>query len=45
MVKEEAKRENIVMAAQPAANNSVVKPFTEETLSKKIVDTFKSQVP
>ncbi len=43
MVTAEAKKENIVMAIQAGVSNYIVKPFTEETLSKKIEDIFKSQ--
>jgi two-component system chemotaxis response regulator CheY len=36
MVTAEAKKENIVAAAQAGANGYIVKPFTAETLGEKI---------
>jgi two-component system chemotaxis response regulator CheY len=40
MVTAEAKRENIVEAAQAGVNGYVIKPFTGETLIKKIDQIF-----
>ena len=40
MVTAEAKKENIVAAAQAGANGYVVKPFTSQTLSDKINTIF-----
>lgn len=43
MVTAEAKKENILAAIQAGVSNYVVKPFTEEVLSKKLDEIFKSQ--
>lgn len=40
MVTAEAKRENIIAAAQAGANGYVVKPFTAATLEEKITKIF-----
>ncbi len=40
MVTAEAKKENIVMAAQAGANGYVVKPFTAATLDEKLKKIF-----
>jgi len=40
MVTAEAKKENIVAAAQAGANGYVVKPFTAATLEEKLVKIF-----
>jgi two-component system chemotaxis response regulator CheY len=40
MVTAEAKRENIIAAAQAGASGYVVKPFTAATLEEKIVKIF-----
>jgi two-component system chemotaxis response regulator CheY len=40
MVTEEAKKENIIAAAQAGANGYVVKPFTAVTLEEKITKIF-----
>jgi two-component system chemotaxis response regulator CheY len=40
MVTAEAKKENIVAAAQAGANGYVVKPFTAATLEEKITKIF-----
>lgn len=40
MVTAEAKRENIVAAAQAGANGYVVKPFTAATLEEKLTKIF-----
>jgi two-component system, chemotaxis family, chemotaxis protein CheY len=40
MVTAEAKKENIIAAAQAGANGYVVKPFTAATLEEKIVKIF-----
>jgi two-component system chemotaxis response regulator CheY len=36
MVAAEAKKENIIAAAQAGANGYIVKPFTAETLKEKL---------
>lgn len=43
MVTAEAKKENILEAIQAGVSNYIVKPFTEEVLSKKLEDIFKSR--
>ncbi len=40
MVTAEAKKENIIMAAQAGANGYVVKPFTAATLDQKLKKIF-----
>jgi two-component system chemotaxis response regulator CheY len=40
MVTAEAKKENIVAAAQAGANGYVVKPFTAATLEEKLTKIF-----
>lgn len=40
MVTAEAKRENIIEAAQAGANGYIVKPFTAATLDKKLKNIF-----
>ena len=40
MVTAEAKKENIIMAAQAGANGYVVKPFTAATLDEKLKKIF-----
>lgn len=40
MVTAEAKRENILLAAQNGANGYIVKPFTASTLSEKLAIIF-----
>jgi len=40
MVTAEAKKENIIAAAQAGANGYVVKPFTAVTLEEKIIKIF-----
>jgi len=40
MVTAEAKKENIIMAAQAGADGYVVKPFTSATLSEKLNKVF-----
>ena len=40
MVTAEAKKENIIAAAQSGANGYVVKPFTAVTLEEKIIKIF-----
>ncbi len=40
MVTAEAKKENVVAAAQAGANGYVVKPFTAATLEEKITKIF-----
>jgi two-component system, chemotaxis family, chemotaxis protein CheY len=42
MVTAEAKKENIVAAAQAGANGYVVKPFTAATLSEKLEKIFQN---
>jgi two-component system chemotaxis response regulator CheY len=42
MVTAEAKKENIIAAAQAGANGYVVKPFTAATLSEKLDKIFKA---
>ena len=42
MVTAEAKKENIIEAAQAGANGYVVKPFTEATLDEKLKKIFKA---
>ena len=42
MVTAEAKRDQIVQAAQAGINGYIVKPFTAETLQQKIETTFAS---
>ena len=42
MVTAEAKKENIIAAAQAGANGYVVKPFTAATLDEKLKKIFKS---
>lgn len=42
MVTAEAKKENIIAAAQAGANGYVVKPFTSATLDEKLSKIFKS---
>jgi len=43
MVTAEAKKENILAAIQAGVSNYIVKPFTEEILSKKLEEIFKSR--
>jgi two-component system chemotaxis response regulator CheY len=43
MVTAEAKKENILTAIQAGVSNYIVKPFTEEVLSKKLEEIFKSR--
>jgi two-component system chemotaxis response regulator CheY len=43
MVTAEAKKKNIIEAMQAGVTNYIVKPFTEEVLSKKLEEIFKSQ--
>lgn len=43
MVTAEAKRENIIEAAQAGASGYVVKPFTAETLTQKLNKIFESR--
>jgi two-component system chemotaxis response regulator CheY len=40
MVTAEAKKENIIAAAQAGANGYIVKPFTAATLDEKLVKIF-----
>jgi len=40
MVTAEAKRENIIMAAQAGASGYIVKPFTAATLNEKLCKIF-----
>jgi len=40
MVTAEAKKENIIAAAQAGANGYIVKPFTAETLNEKLLKVF-----
>lgn len=40
MITAEAKRENIIAAAQAGANGYIVKPFTAATLSEKLTKIF-----
>ena len=40
MVTAEAKKENVIAAIKAGVNNYIVKPFTPETLKKKIDDIF-----
>lgn len=42
MVTAEAKKENIIMAAQAGANGYVVKPFTAATLDEKLKKIFQT---
>lgn len=42
MVTAEAKRENIIMAAQAGANGFVIKPFTASILDEKLMKIFKT---
>ncbi len=42
MVTAEAKKENVIAAIKAGVNNYIVKPFTPETLKKKIDDIFKA---
>jgi two-component system chemotaxis response regulator CheY len=42
MVTAEAKKENIVAAAQAGANGYVVKPFTAATLDEKLNKIFQN---
>jgi two-component system chemotaxis response regulator CheY len=43
MVTAEAKRENILEAIQSGVTNYIVKPFTEEVLSKKLDEIFSTK--
>ena len=43
MVTAEAKKENIVAAAQAGANGYVVKPFTSLTLAEKVTTIFEQK--
>lgn len=45
MVTAEAKKENVVAAAQAGANGYIVKPFTAETLSEKITRILQKVAP
>ena len=48
MITAEAKKENIVEAAQAGANGYIVKPFTAATLDeklKKILNKMKTEIP
>jgi two-component system chemotaxis response regulator CheY len=40
MVTAEAKKENIILAAQAGANGYIVKPFTGATLGEKLTKIF-----
>lgn len=40
MITAEAKKENIIMAAQAGASGYIVKPFTAATLNEKLVKIF-----
>ena len=40
MVTAEAKKENIIAAAQAGANGYIVKPFTSQTMSEKLNKIF-----
>ncbi len=40
MITAEAKRENIIQAAQAGASGYIVKPFTAATLSEKLTKIF-----
>jgi two-component system chemotaxis response regulator CheY len=42
MVTAEAKKENIIEAAQAGANGYIVKPFTAEVMQEKLDKVFKS---
>lgn len=42
MVTAEAKRENVIMAAQAGASGYVVKPFTAATLDEKLMKIFRT---
>ncbi|MGZ9067444.1 MAG: response regulator, partial [Burkholderiales bacterium] len=42
MVTAEARKENIIEAAQAGANGYIVKPFTAATLDEKLAKIFKS---
>ena len=42
MVTAEAKKENIIAAAQAGASGYVVKPFTAATLDEKLTKIFKN---
>jgi len=42
MVTAEAKRDNIIMAAQAGASGYVVKPFTAATLDEKLMKIFRT---
>ena len=42
MVTAEAKRENIILAAEAGANGFVIKPFTAATLDEKLMKIFKT---
>jgi two-component system chemotaxis response regulator CheY len=40
MITAEAKKENIIMAAQAGASGYIVKPFTAATLGEKLAKIF-----
>jgi len=42
MVTAEAKRDNIIMAAQAGASGYVIKPFTAATLDEKLMKIFRT---
>ena len=44
MVTAEAKRENIVAAAEAGANGYVVKPFTTQVLAEKVAKVFENML-
>jgi two-component system chemotaxis response regulator CheY len=41
MITAEAKKENIIMAAQAGASGYIVKPFTAATLGEKLAKIFR----
>ena len=45
MITAEAKKENIIAAAQAGASGYIVKPFTAATLSEKLVKIFEKMGP
>jgi two-component system chemotaxis response regulator CheY len=42
MITAEARKENIIEAAQAGANGYIVKPFTAATLDEKLAKIFKT---
>jgi two-component system, chemotaxis family, chemotaxis protein CheY len=42
MITAEARKENIIEAAQSGANGYIVKPFTAATLDEKLTKIFKT---